>query len=292
MANFSVIPTTSPRLTAINTRTIKDFSLSKTPLNLFMKSSMSTTTTTSSSLGFPPSDGNCRNFVVKAAQTPVNNKPLTDDRMLVFVPPHSLIKHWVSVLRNEQTPPPVFKNAMAELGRLLIYEASRDWLPTVTGEIQSPLGVASVEFIDPREPVTIVPILRAGLALVEHASSILPSTKTYHLGISRNEETLLPTVYLNKLPEKLPEGSRVLVVDPMLATGGTIVAALEMLRDRGVDFKQIKVISALAAPPALQKLSENFPGLHVYTGTIDPTVNEKGFIIPGFGDAGDRSFGT
>ncbi|KAI3857488.1 hypothetical protein MKW92_035831 [Papaver armeniacum] len=293
MANFSVIPTTGPRLTAINTRTIKDFNLSKTPppLNLFMKSSMSTTTT-SSSLGFSPSDGNCRNFVVKAAQTPVNNKPLTDDRMLVFVPPHSLIKHWVSVLRNEQTPPPVFKNAMAELGRLLIYEASRDWLPTVTGEIQSPLGVASVEFIDPREPVTIVPILRAGLALVEHASSILPATKTYHLGISRDEETLLPTVYLNKLPEKLPEGSRVLVVDPMLATGGTIVAALEMLRDRGVDFKQIKVISALAAPPALQKLSENFPGLHVYTGTIDPTVNEKGFIIPGFGDAGDRSFGT
>ncbi|RZC93581.1 hypothetical protein C5167_007620 [Papaver somniferum] len=311
MANFSVIPTPCPRLTAINTRSIKDFNLSKTPLNLFIKSSMSTTTT-SSSLGFPPSDGNCRNFVVKAAQTPVNNKPLTDDRMLVFVPPHSLIKHWVSVLRNEQTPPPVFKNAMAELGRLLIYEASRDWLPTVTGEIQSPLGVASVEFIDPREPVTIVPILRAGLALVEHASSILPATKTYHLGtvplscrftisfdccldgkgISRNEETLLPTVYLNKLPEKLPEGSRVLVVDPMLATGGTIVAALEMLRDRGVDFKQIKVISALAAPPALQKLSENFPGLHVYTGTIDPTVNEKGLIIPGFGDAGDRSFGT
>ncbi|KAI3912521.1 hypothetical protein MKW98_020983 [Papaver atlanticum] len=296
MANFSVIPTPCPRLTAINTRTIKDFNLSKTPpppLNCLIKSSMSTTTT-SSSLGFPstPSDGNRRNFVVKAAQTPVNNKPLTDDRMLVFVPPHSLIKHWVSVLRNEQTPPPVFKNAMAELGRLLIYEASRDWLPTVTGEIQSPLGVASVEFIDPREPVTIVPILRAGLALVEHASSILPATKTYHLGISRNEETLLPTVYLNKLPEKLPEGSRVLVVDPMLATGGTIVAALEMLRDRGVDFKQIKVISALAAPPALQKLSENFPGLHVYTGTIDPTVNEKGFIIPGFGDAGDRSFGT
>ncbi|KAI3977765.1 hypothetical protein MKX01_039828 [Papaver californicum] len=294
MANFSVISTPCPRLTAINTRTIKDFNLSRTPpMNLFSKSSMSTTT----ALGAVPPplvDGNGRggNFVVKAAQTTAHNKPITDDRMLVFVPPHSLIKHWVSVLRNEQTPPPVFKNAMAELGRLLIYEASRDWLPTVTGEIQSPLGVASVEFIDPREPVTIVPILRAGLALVEHASSILPATKTYHLGISRDEETLLPTVYLNKLPEKLPEGSRVLVVDPMLATGGTIVAALEMLRDRGVDFKQIKVISALAAPPALQKLSENFPGLHVYTGTIDPTVNEKGFIIPGFGDAGDRSFGT
>ncbi|OVA15926.1 hypothetical protein BVC80_1821g93 [Macleaya cordata] len=237
------------------------------------------------------SDGNRGSFVVKA-QTTTEKRSASDDRMLVFVPPHSLIKHWVSVLRNEQTPCPIFKNAMAELGRLLIYEASRDWLPTVTGEIQSPMGVASVEFIDPREPVTIVPILRAGLALVEHASSILPATKTYHLGICRDEETLQPTIYLNKLPDKLPEGSRVLVVDPMLATGGTIVAAIDLLKDRGVDFKQIKVVSAVAAPPALQKLSEKFPGLHVYTGTIDPTVNEKGFIIPGLGDAGDRSFGT
>lgn len=219
-------------------------------------------------------------------------KPVSEDRMLVFVPPHPLIKHWVSVLRNEQTPCPIFRNAMAELGRLLIYEASRDWLPTVTGEIQSPLGVASVEFVDPREPISVVPILRAGLALVEHVSSILPATRTYHLGIGRNEETLQPTVYLNKLPDKFPEGSRVFLVDPMLATGGTIVAAMNLLKDHGVDNKQIKVISAVAAPPALQKLSEKFPGLHVYTGIIDPIVNEKGFIIPGLGDAGDRSFGT
>ncbi|KAG2690658.1 hypothetical protein I3760_09G198600 [Carya illinoinensis] len=219
-------------------------------------------------------------------------KSISQDRMLVFVPPHPLIKHWVSVLRNEQTPSPIFRNAMAELGRLLMYEASRDWLPTVNGEIQSPMGVASVEFIDPREPVAVVPILRAGLALAEHASSILPATKTYHLGISRDEETLQPSIYLNKLPDKFPEGSRVFVVDPMLATGGTIVAALNLLKEQGIDNNQIKVISAVAAPPALQKLSENFPGLHVYTGIIDPTVNDKGFIIPGLGDAGDRSFGT
>lgn len=217
---------------------------------------------------------------------------MAQDKMLVFVPPHPLIKHWVSVLRNEQTACPIFKNAMAELGRLLLYEASRDWLPTITGEIQSPMGVASVEFIDPREPVAVVPILRAGLALAEHASSVLPATKTYHLGIARNEETLEPTVYLNKLPDKFPEGSRVFVVDPMLATGGTIIAAIDMIQKRGVDNKNIKVVSAIASPPALQKLSEKFPGLHVYSGIIDPTVNEKGFIIPGLGDAGDRSFGT
>ncbi|PNX92518.1 uracil phosphoribosyltransferase, partial [Trifolium pratense] len=200
----------------------------------------------------------------------------------VYVPAHPLIKHWVSVLRNEQTPCPIFRNAMAELGRLLMYEASRDWLPTVSGEIQSPMGVASVEFIDPREPVAVIPILRAGLALAEHAASILPATKTYHL------EWLVKVA--NQLPDKFAEGSKVFVVDPMLATGGTIVAALNLLKERGVGNKQIKVISACSSPPALEKLSEQFPGLHVYTGIIDPTVNDKGFIIPGLGDAGDRSY--
>ncbi|KAK6943024.1 hypothetical protein RJ641_028401 [Dillenia turbinata] len=240
----------------------------------------------------------------------MENKPISDNRMLVslpflfavhctvtvtitvFVPPHPLIKHWVSVLRNEETPSPIFKSAMAELGRLLMYEASRDCLPTISGKIQSPMGVASVEFIDPRQPVAIVPILRAGLALVEHASSIFPATSTYHLGIGRNEETLQPHTYLNKLPVKFPDGSPVFVVDPMLATGGTIVAAIDLLKERGVDNKQIKVIAAVAAPPALQKLSKKFPGLHVYAGALDPIVNEKGIIIPGLGDAGDRSFAT
>ncbi|KAJ6747050.1 hypothetical protein OIU74_029506 [Salix koriyanagi] len=214
-----------------------------------------------------------RSFVtVKSHMATTEETSISEDRMLVFVPPHPLIKHWVSVLRNEQTPSPIFRNAMAEIGRLLMYEASRDWLPMVTGEIQSPMGVASVEFIDPREPVAVIPILRAG--------------------ISRDEETLQPTIYLNKLPDTFPEGSRVFVVDPMLATGGTIVASLQLIKERGVENQQIKVISAVAAPPALQKLSEKFPGLHVYTGIIDPTVNDKGFIIPGLGDAGDRSFGT
>ncbi|KAG6697465.1 hypothetical protein I3842_09G201000 [Carya illinoinensis] len=261
-------------------------------INLTLSSSSSSSSSNLKPVTISYSSARRRSFVTVRADMATEEKSISQDRMLVFVPPHPLIKHWVSVLRNEQTPSPIFRNAMAELGRLLMYEASRDWLPTVNGEIQSPMGVASVEFIDPREPVAVVPILRAGLALAEHASSILPATKTYHLGISRDEETLQPSVYLNKLPDKFPEGSRVFVVDPMLATGGTIVAALNLLKEQGIDNNQIKVISAVAAPPALQKLSENFPGLHVYTGIIDPTVNDKGFIIPGLGDAGDRSFGT
>ncbi|XP_010931203.1 uracil phosphoribosyltransferase [Elaeis guineensis] len=230
-------------------------------------------------------------FVTRSG-TAMGEHTVAGERMLVMVPPHPLIKHWISVLRNEQTPCAIFKSAMAELGRLLIYEASRDWLPTIMGEIQSPIGSATVEFIDPREPVAVIPILRAGLALAEHAPSVLPATKTYHLGVCRDEETLQPSVYLNNLPDRFPEGSRILVVDPMLATGGTIVAAIELLKDRGVDSKQIKVISAVASPPALQKLSEKFSGLRVYAGIIDPVLNEKGFIVPGLGDAGDRSFGT
>ncbi|XP_021897359.1 uracil phosphoribosyltransferase-like isoform X2 [Carica papaya] len=233
-----------------------------------------------------------RNVVTVRSHMATEYRSVSEDRVLVFVPPHPLIKHWISVLRNEQIPSPVFRNAMAELGRLLMYEASRDWLPTVTEEIQSSTGIVSVEFIDPREPVAVVPILRAGLALVENASSVLPATKTYHLGIGRDEVTLLPTVYLNKLPDKFSEGSRVFLADPMLATGRTIVAALDLLNERGLKNQQIKVISAVAAPPALEKLNQKFPGLHVYTGIIDHTVNDKGFIIPGLGDAGDCSFGT
>lgn len=231
-------------------------------------------------------------MLLMSAQMTAEKTVVSENRMPVIVPPHPLIKHWVSVLRNEQTPCLAFRNAMAELGRLLIYEATREWLPMISGEIQSPMGIASVEFVDPREPVAIIPILRAGLALAEHASSVLPATKTYHLGMSRDEETLQPSVYLNKLPDKFPSESRILVVDPMLATGGTVVAALELLKKRGVDDKQIKVVSAVAAPPALKKLSEKFPGLHVYAGVVDSVVNEKGFIIPGLGDAGDRCFGT
>lgn len=232
-----------------------------------------------------------RAVAVRCAAT-LNNKPVGGDQMLVYVPPHPLIKHWVSVLRNEMTPSPLFRSAMAELGRLLIYEASRDWLVTVSGEIQTPCGIAECEFIDPREPVKVVPILRAGLVLVEQIGSVLPATQTYHLGYVRDEETLQPKMYLNKLPEKFPEGSRVLITDPMLATGGTIVAALEELRNRGADPKLMRVICAVAAPPALTKLSEKFPGLRVYAGIIDPELNDKGYIIPGLGDAGDRSYNT
>ncbi|GAQ92581.1 uracil phosphoribosyltransferase [Klebsormidium nitens] len=213
-------------------------------------------------------------------------------QMLVYVPPHPLIKHWMAVLRNKDTPQPIFRSALAELGRCLIYEALRDWLPMIETQVETPCGVADVAFIDPTEPVKVVPILRAGLVLIENSTTLLPAMQTYHLGYARDERTLKPRLYLNKLPPSFPQDSRILLADPMLATGGTIVAAIEELRSRGADVRLMRVVSAVCAPPALKLLSERYPGLKVYTGIIDPDLNDYGFIVPGLGDAGDRSFGT
>uniref|UniRef100_A0ACD5TPF8 Uncharacterized protein n=1 Tax=Avena sativa TaxID=4498 RepID=A0ACD5TPF8_AVESA len=210
----------------------------------------------------------------------------------VVVPAHPLINHWVSVLRDQSTPTHAFRSAMGELGRLLAYDATRDWLPTVPREVQSPMGTAVVESVDPLEPIMIVPILRAGLVLAEFMTSIFPITRTFHLGMARDETTLQPSVYLNKLPERFPKGCHILLVDPMLATGGTVAAAVDLLKERGAEISQIRIIAAVAAPPAIKKLNERFPGICVYTGAMDQIVNEKGFIVPGLGDAGDRSYGT
>ncbi|XP_020400705.1 uracil phosphoribosyltransferase isoform X1 [Zea mays] len=163
------------------------------------------------------------------------------DDFKVVVPVHPLISHWVSVLRDRSTPSHAFRSAMGELGRLLIYEATRDWLPTVTRQIQSPVGTEVVESVSEMEPIMIVPILRAGLALADLATSILPSTRTFHLGMARDETTLMASVYLNKLPDRFPKGCKILIVDPMLATGGTVTAAVDLVMERGAEISQIKI---------------------------------------------------
>ncbi|MBD2296451.1 uracil phosphoribosyltransferase [Anabaena sphaerica FACHB-251] len=213
-------------------------------------------------------------------------------QLLVYVPPHPLIKHWLAVARDAATPSVLFRSAITELGRWLTYEAARDWLPTQETVVQSPLAPCAATFIDPQVPVAVVPILRAGLGLLEGSQTLLPLAKIYHLGLVRNEESLEPSCYLNKLPEKFDPETRVLITDPMLATGGSIMAAMAELTQRGVDPALTRIVCVVAAPPALQKLSAAYPGLTVYSATIDETVNEKGFIVPGLGDAGDRIFGT
>jgi uracil phosphoribosyltransferase len=213
-------------------------------------------------------------------------------QLRVYVPPHPLIKHWLGVARDAATPPVLFKSAMLELGRWLAYEAAREWLPTVDTMVQTPLADSAATFINPEVPLVMVPILRAGLGLLEGAQTVLPLASVYHLGLVRNEKTLEPTCYLNPLPERFDPQTRVLVTDPMLATGGSMMAAMSELVARGIDPVLTRIISVVAAPPALQKLSNAYPGLIIYSATIDEGLNDRGYIVPGLGDAGDRTFGT
>ena len=213
-------------------------------------------------------------------------------QLRVYVPPHPLIKHWLGVARDASTPVPLFKSAMTELGRWLTYEAIRDWLPTEDIMVQTPLAPCSATMVNPDVPLVVVPILRAGLALLEGAQTLLPLAAVYHLGLVRNEETLEASCYLNKLPKQLNPQTRVLITDPMLATGGSIMMAMAELTKRGVDPALTRIISVVAAPPALQKLGSGYPSLTIYTAMIDEELNSQGYIVSGLGDAGDRSFGT
>lgn len=213
-------------------------------------------------------------------------------QLRVYVPPHPLIQHWLAVARDASTPSTLFRSAMTELGRWLTYEAIRDWLPIQETTVDTPLATCPATFIDPGVPVVVMPILRAGLALLDGAQALLPLASIYHLGFVRNEETLEPTCYLNKLPETFPPQTRVLITEPMLATGGTSLAAMAELTRRGIDPALVRIISVVVAPTALQKLSAVYPSLSIYAAAIDEGLNSKGFIVPGLGDAGDRTFGT
>ena len=213
-------------------------------------------------------------------------------QLRVYVPEHPLIKHWLSVARDVNTPSVLFKSAISELGRWLTYEAVRNWLPTLETTIQTPLTQCPGTFINPQVPMGIVPILRAGLALVEEVQKVVPLASVYHLGLVRDEGSLEPSCYLNKLPEKFAPETKIVILEPMLATGGSIMMAMKEVTSRGVKPESIRIISIVVAPPALRQLSENYPGLEIYTAIIDEGLNSKGYIVPGLGDAGDRAFGT
>jgi len=213
-------------------------------------------------------------------------------QLRVYVPEHPLIKHWLSVARDANTPPVLFKSAMSELGRWLTYEAVRNWLPTLDTVVQTPITECSATFVNPEMPIGIVPILRAGLVLLDEVQKVLPVAAVYHLGLARDESTLEPACYLNKLPDRFTPQTRIMILEPMLATGGSIMMAMKEITSRGVAPELIRIVSIVAAPPALRQLSENYPGLEIYTAIIDEGLNSKGYIVPGLGDAGDRAFGT
>ncbi|NJK47707.1 uracil phosphoribosyltransferase [Candidatus Gracilibacteria bacterium] len=213
-------------------------------------------------------------------------------QLRVYVPDHPLIKHWLAIARDENTPSVLFKTAMTELGRWLTYEAARHWLPTIDMTIKTPLAQCPATLVNPTVPIAVIPILRAGLALLDGAQTLLPLASIYHLGVVRNEESLEASCYLNKLPEQFTPQTRILILDPMLATGGSIMLTMAEIINRGGDPALTQIVSVVAAPPALRLLSEKYPSLNIYTAIIDEGLNSKGYIVPGLGDAGDRAFGT
>jgi uracil phosphoribosyltransferase len=211
----------------------------------------------------------------------------------VHVPNHPLISTALASCRHEATQTPAFRAAMANLGRWLGYECCRDWLPTLQTKVPTPLNVeADATVLDEKQHVEIVPILRAGLALVEGVLPLLPSAKILHVGYRRDEETAQAICYLTGLPEKLPEQNRFLILEPMLATGGTLLQVLDAMAERGARQEQVRVISLIASEPALERISARYPNVQIFCAAIDPVINEKAYIVPGLGDAGDRAFGT
>lgn len=199
---------------------------------------------------------------------------------------HPLVLHKLTILRDKGTEPRKFRELVREISALLTYEATAD-LATEAREVQTPMGTA--KGVATKENLGLVPILRAGLGMVDGVWDLLPDAQVWHIGLYRDEKTLQPVQYYNKLPT-LPTVSTCLVLDPMLATGGSAVATVSILKDWGVT--RIKYMGILAAPEGIEKLSKAHPDVPIYLGAIDSHLNEIGYIVPGLGDAGDRQFGT
>jgi uracil phosphoribosyltransferase len=204
----------------------------------------------------------------------------------VFPSPHPLVAHKLSILRRTDTNPRKFRELVREIAALMTYEATAD-LATKPNTVQTPLGMASG--VELQENIGLVPILRAGLGMVEGVWELMPSAEVWHIGLYRDEETLKPVEYYNKLPI-LPTVSVCLILDPMLATGGSAVATIDILKRWGV--AKIKFVGILAAPQGIMNIHDHHPEVPIHLAVIDETLNDNGFIMPGLGDAGDRQFGT
>lgn len=205
----------------------------------------------------------------------------------VFIYDHPLIKHKISILRDKKTGMKEFRELVEEITQIMTY-VSMDDVKLVAVEVETPLE-KTVQYRVPEESVAIVPILRAGLGMVNGVHRVFPTARVGHIGMYRNEETLEPQEYYCKLPEGI-EDKTVFLVDPMLATGGSACDALAALKKRGC--KNIKLMSIIAAPEGIERVVREHPDVRIYVSTLDRELNENGYILPGLGDAGDRLFGT
>ena len=205
----------------------------------------------------------------------------------VFVMDHPLIQHKIGIIRREETGAKDFRTLVSEIAMLMCYEATRD-LKLTDIEIQTPVCKTTVKELKGKK-LAVVPILRAGLGMVDGMLAMIPSAKVGHIGLYRNEETLEPVEYYCKLPADCAQ-REVFVVDPMLATGGSSVAAIKLLKEKGC--KNIHFMCIIAAPEGVERMKREHPDVDIYIGALDEKLNEHGYIVPGLGDAGDRIFGT
>ncbi len=208
------------------------------------------------------------------------------DNVVIF--DHPLINHKIAILRDENTSMKEFRVLVEKITTLMTYESLKEGVPTIEKEVKTPLETCTQRVVKDNA-VAIVPILRAGLGMVNGVHVLFPLAKVGHIGMYRDEETLKPQSYYCKLPNDIEE-KLVLVVDPMLATGGSAVDAIQLLKDRGC--KHIKFMAIIGAPEGVSRVAEAHPDVKIYVSTLDRCLNENGYILPGLGDAGDRLFGT
>lgn len=200
---------------------------------------------------------------------------------------HPLIQHKLTFIREKTTGPKEFRELVEEIAMLMTYEVTRD-MPLEEIEIETPIQLTKSKVIAGRK-VGLIPILRAGLGMVEGMLKMIPAAKVGHIGLYRDPETLMPVEYYCKLPSDLVE-RELLVIDPMLATGGSAEAAIRFLKDRGAE--HIKLVCLIAAPEGIALVQEKHPDVDIFVAAIDEKLNDHGYIVPGLGDAGDRIFGT
>ena len=205
----------------------------------------------------------------------------------VHIVDHPLLAHKLTILREKETSCKDFREIVSEIGMFLTYEATRD-LAMTQKEIETPICKTMAPTLDGKK-LTVVPILRAGLGLVEGVLRMFPAARVGHIGLYRDEETLEPVKYFCKMPQDVAERD-ILIVDPMLATGGSASAAIDFMKEYGC--KNIKLMVLLAAPEGVARIRQDHPDVDIYCGAVDEKLNEHGYIVPGLGDAGDRIFGT
>lgn len=206
----------------------------------------------------------------------------------VTVIQHPLVQHNLTRLRDERTQPQEFRRVLSEVAALMIYEATRSFA-TETVSVRTPLAQTSGRRL--KREVVLVPVLRAGLGMLDSILQLIPKARVGFIGLKRQEETLAAQFYHKSLPDDL-RSCEVLLIDPMLATGGSTVAAVRLLKEHKAQTKQVRLVNLVAAPEGVRHVQKHFPGLKIFTAAVDARLNERGFILPGLGDAGDRLFGV